>query len=134
MLDSGAWLLGSGWARSGSQAMRSSTQGLSLKEAQELGWSHQWLAGFICLIFSECSMWAGTEPSRLPCDIPCVPGVKDLGPFLPSCPGSQDAHIYVVSPTLEEGGSGSHSHLLWTVSGFPKLASPALIRTESGHL
>ena len=108
LLDSGAWLLGWGWARSGSQAMRSSTQGLSLKEAQELGWSHQWLAGFICLIFSECSMWAGTEPSRLPRDISCVPGVKDLapkrGPFLPPCPGSQDAHTYVVSPPWRREG------------------------------
>ena len=58
-------------------------------------------------------MWDGIEPSRLPCDIPCVPGVKDL---TPENLGPQDTGIYLMSPTLEEGGSGFHSHMLWTVT------------------
>lgn len=67
-------------------------------------------------------MWDSIEPSRLPRDIPCMPGVKDLaperGPFSPTCLGPQDTSIYLVSPTLEEGGSGSQSHVPWTVSQF----------------
>ena len=77
-------------------------------------------AGFISLTFTECSMWDGIKPSRLPHDIPCVPGIKDLtpeqGPFPPPCLGPQDTGIYLVSPTLEEGGPGFHSHMFWTVS------------------
>ena len=60
------------------------------------------------------------KPSRLPHDIPCVPGIKDLtpeqGPFPPPCLGPQDMGIYLVSPTLEEGEPGFHSHMFWTVS------------------
>ena len=72
---------GVGWgARPGFQATRSSPHRLSLKEASELGWSHQLLPGFISLTFTEWSMGDSIEPSRLPRDIPCMPGVKDLAP------------------------------------------------------
>lgn len=62
-------------------------------------------------------MWDGIETSRLPCDIPCVSGVKDLtpekGPFPPPCLGPQDTGIYLMSPTLEEGRVWlSQSHAL----------------------
>ena len=54
------------------------------------------------------------KPALAP--LPHPTPAKEQGPFPPPCLGPQDMGIYLVSPTLEEGGPGFHSHMFWTVS------------------